>query len=306
MDNGAPVLSKAALPERPSTASVSPSSRHVRPFTAPKIVQQTSRPLSNAPISTLPSPYSSSALQQSEIASSIPGGLPMPFPANSPTSGTFAFQAPSASYVNQSSPNFSEKPSAYPFDSSVPHGQLQGTSPILQRTMTAAPSKPTTSSSFGPTSAGPAPLESNHPQNALACVKNLVGALTTVGHRLLAPNETSEGIFFVFHDLSVRTEGTFTIRLRLVSIGSLLTGMSKGPNTILAEAFTAPFEVMSAKRFPGMLDPTPLSQAFAKQGLRIPTRKGANRKRRRTSAHRGAANVDEAGGDLEEVDDSSV
>lgn len=40
---------------------------------------------------------------------------------------------------------------------------------------------------------------------------------------------------------------------------------------VLAEAYTEPFEVMSAKRFPGMLDPTPLSRAFAKQGLRIPT-----------------------------------
>ena len=40
---------------------------------------------------------------------------------------------------------------------------------------------------------------------------------------------------------------------------------------MLCEAMTQPFEVMPAKKFPGMLDPTPLSQAFAKQGLRIPT-----------------------------------
>lgn len=43
------------------------------------------------------------------------------------------------------------------------------------------------------------------------------------------------------------------------------------PASVLDQVFTEPFEVMSAKKFPGMLDPTPLSKAFAKQGFRIPT-----------------------------------
>ncbi|CAD6571591.1 MAG: hypothetical protein CYPHOPRED_004490 [Cyphobasidiales sp. Tagirdzhanova-0007] len=115
----------------------------------------------------------------------------------------------------------------------------------------------------------------------LACVRNLVGALTTNGHTLRAPGESRNGIWFVFHDLSVRTEGVFTLRLRLAAVGSPLTGLHTGASRVLFETFSPPFEVMSAKRFPGMIDPTPLSQAFAKQGVRIPTRKGANRKRRR-------------------------
>lgn len=49
------------------------------------------------------------------------------------------------------------------------------------------------------------------------------------------------------------------------------TGLLTGIQPVLAECYTPPFEVMSAKKFPGMLDPTPMSQAFAKQGLRIPT-----------------------------------
>ena len=49
------------------------------------------------------------------------------------------------------------------------------------------------------------------------------------------------------------------------------TGLHTGRKPVLCEAMTQPFEVMPAKKFPGMLDPTPLSQAFAKQGLRIPT-----------------------------------
>jgi hypothetical protein len=59
--------------------------------------------------------------------------------------------------------------------------------------------------------------------------------------------------------------------LIVVLSSSLVTGMAQGQMPIMAEVFTPPFEVMSAKKFPGMLDPTPLSQAFARQGLRIPT-----------------------------------
>lgn len=35
----------------------------------------------------------------------------------------------------------------------------------------------------------------------MACVKNLIGALTTNGHKLKPPGESGVGIFFVFHDL---------------------------------------------------------------------------------------------------------
>lgn len=38
-------------------------------------------------------------------------------------------------------------------------------------------------------------------QGEVACVKNLIGALTTNGHKLKAPGESKSGVFFVFHDL---------------------------------------------------------------------------------------------------------
>jgi hypothetical protein len=44
---------------------------------------------------------------------------------------------------------------------------------------------------------------------------------------------------------------------------------------VLAAAFSDPFCVFSAKKFPGVCESTPLSKAFAMQGIKIPVRKDA-------------------------------
>ncbi|RCH84006.1 Velvet complex subunit 2 [Rhizopus azygosporus] len=41
---------------------------------------------------------------------------------------------------------------------------------------------------------------------------------------------------------------------------------------IVAQVFSDPFTVYSAKKFPGMTESTELSKIFAKQGLKIPIR----------------------------------
>lgn len=41
----------------------------------------------------------------------------------------------------------------------------------------------------------------------------------------------------------------------------------------LATVFSRPFRVYSAKKFPGVMDSTPLSKAFARQGVKISIRK---------------------------------
>lgn len=46
----------------------------------------------------------------------------------------------------------------------------------------------------------------------------------------------------------------------------------------MASTESQPFVVSSAKKFEGMMDPTSLSKCFAKQGVRIPTRKVARSK----------------------------
>jgi len=42
---------------------------------------------------------------------------------------------------------------------------------------------------------------------------------------------------------------------------------------VLASSFSAPFTVFSAKKFPGVIESTELSKAFAGQGIKIPIRK---------------------------------
>ncbi|GAA5831888.1 hypothetical protein JCM11251_003921 [Rhodosporidiobolus azoricus] len=104
-------------------------------------------------------------------------------------------------------------------------------------------------------------------------VPNLIGTLHTNAYKLKDLNGEA-GVFFVLPDLSVRTEGSFRLRLRLLSLG--LSGSQVNTGTaVVASAHTDEFRVFSAKKFEGMLDPTPLSQCFAKQGVRIPTRKVA-------------------------------
>ena len=50
-------------------------------------------------------------------------------------------------------------------------------------------------------------------------------------------------------------------------------GVNKGKAPILALVFSEPFHVYSAKKFPGVIESTPLSKKFASQGIKIPIRK---------------------------------
>ena len=77
---------------------------------------------------------------------------------------------------------------------------------------------------------------------------------------------------FSFLDLQVRKEGP--------------NGRTVSP--VLATHFSDPFQVFSAKKFPGVCESTPLSRKFALQGVKIPIRKdgdagkkGGGKKRRR-------------------------
>jgi hypothetical protein len=49
--------------------------------------------------------------------------------------------------------------------------------------------------------------------------------------------------------------------------------INKGTAPILASTFSEPFQVFSAKKFPGVIESTPLSKVFANQGIKIPIRK---------------------------------
>lgn len=50
-------------------------------------------------------------------------------------------------------------------------------------------------------------------------------------------------------------------------------GPTLGKSPILARCFSDIFQVYSAKKFPGVIESTPLSKLFASQGIKIPIRK---------------------------------
>ena len=49
--------------------------------------------------------------------------------------------------------------------------------------------------------------------------------------------------------------------------------LTTGKAPVLASCFSNTFQVYSAKKFPGVIESTPLSKTFASQGIKIPIRK---------------------------------
>ncbi|KIJ22295.1 hypothetical protein M422DRAFT_115342, partial [Sphaerobolus stellatus SS14] len=105
--------------------------------------------------------------------------------------------------------------------------------------------------------------------------RTLVGPLCANAQRL-QDEHRDPAIFFLFQDLSIRTEGTFRLRMRLMNIGEppapngRSNSVGTGTMPVLAQAFSEPFTVYSAKRFPGVPDTTALSIAFGNQGQKLP------------------------------------
>ncbi|KAJ2706025.1 hypothetical protein H4R19_005057 [Coemansia spiralis] len=121
------------------------------------------------------------------------------------------------------------------------------------------------SSTYLPDSEGPA-----------SPVRNLIGATVTTGAALRGLDE-QPGVYFVFPDLSIRKDGTYRMMFRFFDLrgqsGDLLASETK----IQATAYSDAFRVYSAKQFPGMMESTPLSKHFARQGVKIPVRKEAGK-----------------------------
>lgn len=120
------------------------------------------------------------------------------------------------------------------------------------------------------------PTSNNYPRHTYT--RTLVGPLAANAQRLLDEHR-KPGVFFLFQDLSIRTEGSFRLRIRLMNIGARApapnrgaTRLHQGVSPILAQTFTEPFMVFSAKRFPGVPDTTALSIAFGNQGQKLPLR----------------------------------
>ncbi|WVQ78744.1 hypothetical protein IAT38_000831 [Cryptococcus sp. DSM 104549] len=127
----------------------------------------------------------------------------------------------------------------------------------------------------------------------------LVGKLSATCHRL-QDEHGRPGLFFFATDMGVRTEGRFKLRMRVMDLGVFSRpGLVSGDSApILAQTWSTPVDVFSAKRFPGVIPTTPLTRVFAAQGVKLAVRE--NHKKKRGGKKRGD---DEDDDDDEDEDD---
>ncbi|KAI9104600.1 velvet factor-domain-containing protein [Phlyctochytrium arcticum] len=90
--------------------------------------------------------------------------------------------------------------------------------------------------------------------------------------------EGREGLFFVFHDLSIRTPGQYRIRFSLLKLVANASMGQPSGTPILATAMSDVVSVYQPKRFPGLLGTTELSECFARQGVPIHVRRNRSKK----------------------------
>ncbi|KAF2842903.1 hypothetical protein M501DRAFT_924770, partial [Patellaria atrata CBS 101060] len=127
---------------------------------------------------------------------------------------------------------------------------------------------------YSQTPGTPMPIQAPaHPASGMF-TRNLIGSLSVNAFRL-SDTEQKIGFWFVLQDLSVRTEGSFRLKMNFVDVGSGQGNntLNQGKAPVLATCYSEPFQVYSAKKFPGVIESTPLSKAFASQGIKIPIRK---------------------------------
>jgi hypothetical protein len=106
------------------------------------------------------------------------------------------------------------------------------------------------------------------------------------------PNEAG---YFIFPDLSVRHEGYFTLSFSLyettkdakdADIDAADHDINPGVDWRM-EIKTLPFNVFSAKKFPGLMESTPLSKMVADQGCRVRIRRDVRMRKRETKSGNG-------------------
>lgn len=112
--------------------------------------------------------------------------------------------------------------------------------------------------------------ERNVISNPPKCTRVLMGSLVS-SPSLLKNTKGEHGLYFAFPDLSIRTEGRYTLRFSLIKLVNS-DFQEDAKSKIVTQVFSDPFTVYSAKKFPGMTESTELSKVFAKQGLKIPIR----------------------------------
>ncbi|PNS20496.1 hypothetical protein CAC42_5946 [Sphaceloma murrayae] len=171
----------------------------------------------------------------------------------------------------QSHPSMYPQAPGYPYQPSYPQGYAGQPPP-------GSPAYPQ-----GAYGGPPNPYSAAGPQQTGMFTRNLIGSLT-VNAFPLKDSDGKAGHWFILQDLSVRTEGSFRLKMSFMDIGTHTTPTGReenkinhGKTPVLASVFSNHFQVYSAKKFPGVIESTPLSKCFASQGIKIPIRKDATK-----------------------------
>ncbi|KAI0016777.1 velvet factor-domain-containing protein [Xylariomycetidae sp. FL0641] len=127
-----------------------------------------------------------------------------------------------------------------------------------------------------------------HGANARPPANMMSGTMVSSLHRLKDPSN-QEGAFFIFGDLTIRSEGVFAIRFDLLQME--FGGDSEADSLVtITSVRSEDFRVHAGKSFPGMAESTFLTRSFSDQGVRLRLRKDsrqlANRKRNIRTAER--------------------
>lgn len=109
-------------------------------------------------------------------------------------------------------------------------------------------------------------------RNDVALTQRLMGTL--VASPFSGKDEKgNKGTFFVFPDLSCRSPGRFCFIFRLLVIDPSHLQLNES-TPLVTHIYSDPFEVFSAKEFPGMRASSGLLVTLRKQGLNVAVKKG--------------------------------
>ncbi|KAF8915366.1 velvet factor [Mucidula mucida] len=315
--------------QRSSTGQQTPVSRrtptpsHSRPGETPN--PETTSPMSPNQSYSYPPPTPSDGVSLTPISYGAPPPAEAPtwgysaaernnaFPPSLPSIQTFGRANSEAWQQNEGN---SEMAPYRPWTAEP--GYYNNTSPTDNREMSWPPQGPPTysretseeSATFAPTYM-PASNQSTKSSSVIpplprhTYTRTLVGPLSA-NATVLQDEHRKPGIFFLFQDLSVRTEGggfgimfpfhrsdqsqrylpsaNASHECRRPSCSRLwCSSVNTEASPVLAQTFTEPFTVYSAKRFPGVPDTTALSIAFGNQGQKLPLRNrhGSGKRQRR-------------------------
>ncbi|KAM5473045.1 hypothetical protein MauCBS54593_002759 [Microsporum audouinii] len=204
-----------------------------------------------------------------------------------PPSQNVAPAAPAApnyqSYQQQGM--YNHTPSPYPYYSAHTYAGQPGMSYNPHPTGPSQTYYPNASQGYYPPQAQQPVVHHMPPTPVGMFTRNLIGSLSASAFKLSDP-AGKLGIWFILQDLSVRTEGMFRLKMNFVNVGTPQASLSQNPNSssstpilnhgsapVLASVYSDVFQVFSAKKFPGVIESTPLSKCFAIQGIKIPIRK---------------------------------